>query len=183
MKAWFYSNTDATPQAPNQYSPSKEVSLEQLQSIGVFYQFFDVESPTFTADVDTLCLAKDYKNRDQITISREKLPNYDEKLKMFFTEHIHDDEEIRLIIEGSGYFDVRDANDDWVRISMEKGDLVILPAGIYHRFILDDKNFITAMRLFKEDPKWTPINRGDEAEMNMNRIQYMSTIVRSAVML
>uniref|UniRef100_A0A8C2R064 Acireductone dioxygenase n=1 Tax=Capra hircus TaxID=9925 RepID=A0A8C2R064_CAPHI len=121
---------------------------------------------------------RNYSWMDIITICKDKLPNYEEKIKMFFEEHLHLDEEIRYILDGSGYFDVRDREDQWIRISMEKGDMITLPAGIYHRFTLDEKNYVKAMRLFVGDPVWTPYNRpSDHLEA---RTRYLEFLARTA---
>jgi cupin superfamily acireductone dioxygenase involved in methionine salvage len=75
------------------------------------------------------------------------------QLRNFFTEHLHTEEEIRLILEGSGYFDVRDGKDEWIRIEVVPGDMIVIPSGIYHRFTLDSKvSFPLLYRLWK---KWT----------------------------
>lgn len=42
-----------------------------------------------------------YDYEDTCTVSRETMPNYDEKIKSFFEEHIHSDE-VRRAQEASG---------------------------------------------------------------------------------
>ncbi|MBW03587.1 1,2-dihydroxy-3-keto-5-methylthiopentene dioxygenase, partial [Eschrichtius robustus] len=100
------------------------------------------------------------------------------KIKMFYEEHLHLDDEIRYILDGSGYFDVRDKEDRWIRIFMEKGDMITLPAGIYHRFTLDEKNYVKAMRLFVGDPVWTAYNR--PADHFEARGQYLEFLAQTA---
>ena len=65
---------------------------------------------------------------------------------MFFEEHLHADEEIRFILEGTAYFDIRNQEDKWIRISVGKGDMLSLPAGIYHRFTLDETVSVSVRR-------------------------------------
>jgi cupin superfamily acireductone dioxygenase involved in methionine salvage len=117
-----------------------------------------------------------YKNHDVVLIHPERMPNFSEKLKIFFDEHLHEDEEIRFILDGSGYFDVRNERDDeWIRLHVTKGDMLVLPAGIYHRFTVDDKKFIQAMRLFQDTPKWEAISRTEaRSETLAKRAEYRS---------
>jgi len=169
MRAYWYDNKSGDQREP--HDSGREVDPSYLSKLGVLYHHIPSES-----EVDALATSRSYKNRDVITVSPEKMGAiYEEKVKMFFHEHLHEDEEIRYIRDGQGYFDVRSEGDEWVRIQLEKDDLIILPAGIYHRFTTDDKNHIVAMRLFKDEPKWEAKNRGPEVDINPFRKEYLQT--------
>jgi len=170
MRAYWFDNSPGDQREP--HDSGRSVSPEYLSNLGI--KHFHCPS---VDDVDKIAAERKYKNRDEITISPSVMGAiYDEKVRSFFNEHLHEDEEIRYILDGSGFFDVRDKDDHWVRIKLDKYDLMIMPAGIYHRFTTDESNYTKAMRLFKDDPKWTPINRGPESDQNTFRSQYLSAI-------
>ncbi|SMR59503.1 unnamed protein product [Zymoseptoria tritici ST99CH_3D1] len=170
MRAYYYDNLPGDQRLP--HDSSRPVSPTQLSTLGIIHHHL----PNDLAAVDRIATQRAYKNRDVIEISPSLLPNYEEKVKSFFHEHLHEDEEIRYILKGGGYFDVRSEGDEWVRIRLEEGDLMIMPAGIYHRFTTDENNYTKAMRLFKEDPKWTPLQRGEETDKNAFRKEYLQTV-------
>ncbi|KAJ2480977.1 1,2-dihydroxy-3-keto-5-methylthiopentene dioxygenase [Coemansia sp. RSA 2131] len=173
MRAYYYDNSTADQR--ELHDSGHAVTIEQLRSMRVEYTKLSGTPEENLEQINALCVERGYQNRDEIAISPTLLENYEAKLKTFFAEHIHEDEEIRFVLEGRGFFDVRDKADRWVRILVEQGDLLVVPAGIYHRFSLDTSNYIRAMRLFKEDPKWTPINR-PEADTNKQRLDYQRSV-------
>ncbi|KAJ2917722.1 hypothetical protein MD484_g2722, partial [Candolleomyces efflorescens] len=176
MRAYYFDNLPGDQRLPHDYIPSRPVSGEKLRQINI--NFWQIPVEGYLPHVDAVAKERGYKNRDLINVTKEGLGDiYEEKIKSFFEEHMHEDEEIRYILSGSGFFDVRESpSDEWIRIAVEPGDLLVIPAGIYHRFTLDENNAIKALRLFQDEPKWVPYNRGPETEANFHRVEYLKTI-------
>ncbi|KAL9584230.1 MAG: hypothetical protein Q9212_002259 [Teloschistes hypoglaucus] len=175
MRVFFYDNQPGDCRLP--HDSGTELPLSYLSTLGILYYFFPPWSPSSSSAVEELSSTRDYANRDEITISADAMgAAYEAKIQMFFDEHMHEDEEIRYILAGNGFFDVRDADDKWIRIQAGPGDLLVLPAGIYHRFTLDEANFLKAMRLFQNQPKWAALNRSEETEKNEVRKKYVHAV-------
>ncbi|CAH0558719.1 unnamed protein product [Brassicogethes aeneus] len=178
VRAWYMDNDTSDQRNEHHRNPPVFIDLNVLKDVsGV--EYFQLNLKTFTTDgtLDKIKRERGYTYEDELTCSKECLENYEEKLKIFYKEHLHTDEEIRLIVEGSGYFDVRDINDDWIRIEVVPGDLLILPSGIYHRFTMDNNNFIKAKRLFIGEPVWTAHNRpSDDIECRKKYVEKLSKI-------
>ena len=134
MRAYWFDNLPGDQREP--HDSGREATPADLSKLGiVHYVCPNVDQ------VDAIAKERSYRNRDEITISPLTMGDaYEDKVKNFFHEHLHEDEEIRYILDGGGFFDVRNKDDDWVRIQLEKHDLMIMPAGIYHRFTTDTTN-------------------------------------------
>ena len=175
VEAYYHDNKDTEDNFSESHNSGEPVTLSHLESIGVIYHNIST-----TEDLDLLAQKRNYKNRDVVNLSLSTFPDleaFNNKMKQFYKEHYHEDEEIRYILDGEGYFDVRNENDKWIRTKLVKNDLLILPAGIYHRFTLtNDSKYVKAVRLFKDEPKWEAINRdlGKESEA---RVEYIKTLV------
>ncbi len=93
----------------NRLQPDQPASWSDLSAIGVERFRFSPESVLSdpsdgSADrvaFDQLCVTRGFSYRDVIEISRERLPNYEERIKSFFAEHLHADDEIRSVVEFS----------------------------------------------------------------------------------
>ena len=64
----------------------------------------------------TAAAAYRFLQQDCISLSSATTPDYEAKKAMFYEEHMHEDAEVRLIIQGVGFFDVRDLSDCWVTL-------------------------------------------------------------------
>jgi len=190
-EAWYMSEDLEDQKKPNKKNPNEPLSVEALRRLGINYWKLDADAYTYpklavpwnpadAVDPELSQLRDDrgYSYADIITVHPDTLPEYEKKVKSFFEEHIHDAEEIRYVLGGSGYFDVRDLNDKWIRIHVKKGDLMTLPEGIYHRFTVDEDDMIHAMRLFIGEPVWTPFNR--PCDDHDSRKKYVAEYVSAA---
>ncbi len=154
------------------YMPHEGVpcTVKDIETIGIEYKHFevhdDITNEMIITHMDT------YPAHDVVEITA-KTPM--DKLNMFYEEHLHEDPEVRFIIDGSGYFDVRSNDDMWFRILVEKGDFIKIPAGLYHRFTIDEHKYIKALRLFTLNPKWVAITRTVSTENLVIRQDYLKS--------
>jgi 1,2-dihydroxy-3-keto-5-methylthiopentene dioxygenase len=83
-------------------------------------------------------------------------PNLDAMLNKFNSEHWHDEDEVRFIVEGRGLFHIHPPDGPVFAIEVEAGDLIRVPRGTHHWFDLCADRRIRAIRLFQDPAGWTP---------------------------
>jgi len=165
--------SDDEPRKPHLTDPPQFVDMQVLKDLGVNYWKIDADNFAKCETLKKVREQNQYDYEDQVTCQKCTMENYDAMIAKFFQEHIHTDDETRLVLDGSGYFDIRDArNDRWIRIEVVKNDMISIPPGLYHRFTLDENDYISVNRYFAGKPVWVPLNRPQDD--HPIRQQYLS---------
>ena len=109
----------------------------------------------YAPEIDRLKAHGGYVTADVIDVS-PATPGLDAMLNRFNSEHWHDEDEVRFIIEGRGLFHIHPRQGKVVSITVEAGDLLRVPRGTWHWFDLCQEKRIRAIRLFQDTSGWTP---------------------------
>lgn len=109
----------------------------------------------YAAKIDELKVSGGYTTADVIDVTPET-PRLDAMLARFNSEHWHDEDEVRLIVEGRGLFHIHPEDEPVFVIEIHPGDLIRVPKGTRHWFDLCGERRIRAIRLFQNPSGWTP---------------------------
>lgn len=154
--------------------PDEDRTLTEAAEVATFLADHGIEyertgaAPGVTADstsdeilaawapkVDDLKRRGGYVTADVIDVKPDT-PNLDAMLKRFSSEHWHDEDEVRLILEGRGLFHIHPPGKPVFALEVEAGDLIRVPRGTHHWFDLCGERRIRAIRLFQDQSGWTP---------------------------
>ena len=135
-------------------------TLDDLRAVGVTYEHLPLDPDSFQSVLDDLKDERGYVEQDEIELKPDT-PNLDGICAKFADEHLHTDDEVRFVLTGEGIFDIRSETDRWIRVVVEAGDLIVVPANLHHRFFLTDRQQIRCVRLFKDSSGWVPHYRQD----------------------
>jgi 1,2-dihydroxy-3-keto-5-methylthiopentene dioxygenase len=136
------------------------LSPETLVGEGLLYETMPVDA--FQGRLDVVKRDRGYVHQDVVDL-RADTPGLEAICAKFADEHLHDEDEVRFILDGEGVFDVRSREDRMMRVVVERADLIVVPALRNHRFELTGSRAIRAVRLFKDPSGWVPRYRSPQA--------------------
>jgi 1,2-dihydroxy-3-keto-5-methylthiopentene dioxygenase len=140
-----------------QYLASIDIDYEQwqpAQSLPAAASADEVLA-AYADDINRLKELDGYVTADVIDVL-PTTPGLDAMLAKFKSEHWHDDDEVRFIIEGRGIFHIHPPNGAVTAIEVTAGDLIRVPGGTLHWFNLCEDMRIRAIRLFIDPTGWVP---------------------------
>ncbi|MSP74226.1 MAG: cupin domain-containing protein [Myxococcales bacterium] len=134
------------------------LTASDLAAQGVYFQQLPLDPERYQGPLDEVKADNGYIEQDIVALDPHT-PNLEAICAKFIDEHTHDDDEVRFVLEGAGIFDIRSTDDRWMRVQVDAGDLIVVPKGRNHRFLLTEARSIRCVRLFKDAAGWVPIYR------------------------
>lgn len=132
----------------------KEVGDEFPRDLLTIVSGLPVDDPArLEVELENFKKANNYLVHDIVSVTPET-PN--EALKKFDKPHTHSEDEVRLFLDGSGIFDLRDPGGTWYRFVLERGDMIVVPAGTVHRFEPTFTKALRCVRVFRDTAGWVP---------------------------
>lgn len=131
------------------------IGEDALRAEGVHHERLPTTTGAFQPALDALATGRGYIEQDVVELRPEN-PKLEEICAKFVDEHLHDEDEVRFVLEGEGVFDIRSRDDRWMQVKVEEGDLIVVPQKRFHRFTLTDRRTIRCVRLFKDRSGWVP---------------------------
>jgi len=178
MRAYYFDNIPGDQRL--EHDSGKPVDPDYLRKLGLFLKNIPLDTEDgWEPEINKIAEERGCQNRDNMDVTKEGLGDqFETMLDKYFTKwHMHDEEEIRYILSGYGFWDVREhPTDEWIRFQVLPGDFVIIPPGIYHRFTLGEFNHIKALRLTKEDPMYISYARGPKTDASASRARYLDSL-------
>ena len=98
-----------------------------------------------------------YQTMDVIRVDVHT-PNLEGIREKFIREHTHSEDEVRVFVEGQGFFwfHKEDQDEEVFALLCEQGDLISVPANTKHWFDLGHPPKVRAIRLFTDQAGWVP---------------------------
>ncbi|KAK5967333.1 1 2-dihydroxy-3-keto-5-methylthiopentene dioxygenase [Trichostrongylus colubriformis] len=138
---------------PHHVFPPKKLTADQLHTLlGVVYYKVDLD--------DTVAMKKRLSrvkserkvvSSDVLTVS-DKIPDFNEKLEDYYEPVKKEQDVVSMVLDGTCYYDVEQEEDEWIRIQLERGDLIVIPQGVSHRFTVTPQNYVQIQRFFPKKP-------------------------------
>jgi 1,2-dihydroxy-3-keto-5-methylthiopentene dioxygenase len=162
---------DHPPLTPEFDSSDVVAITNALRRIGVRFERWSASRPLskhaddrevlelYAPDIERLTRQNAYQSVD---VARCR-PDNPQKIQMrakFLNEHTHDDDEVRLFVEGAAMFYLR-VDGKVYMTQCEGNDLISVPAGIRHWFDMGPAPCFTAIRMFTTPDGWVARFTGD----------------------
>ena len=144
---------------------------DALRHIGVRFERWHATRPVpkdatdeevlalYAPDIERLKRENAYQSVD-IARCRPDHPQKTQLRAKFLNEHTHDDDEVRLFVEGAAVFYLRVGGKVYMT-QCEGGDLIDVPAGTRHWFDMGPAPNFTAIRMFTTPDGWVGRFTGD----------------------